>query len=290
LAYQAKVIPIMIASPGDVYEEREVARDVIHTWNYINSVVTSAVLMPVGWETHSSPELGTRPQELINKRVLKDCDLLVGIFWTRIGTPTGTSESGTVEEIEKHIAEGKPAMLYFSSKPVAPQSLNAKQYEALTVFKKNCYERGLVEEFDNLANFKDKFSQQLQICLHNNPYLKSVLSSIAADHIALESNNPIKNMPPGTNLSTEAKILLKEASKDKRGIILKITVMEGRFIETNERSYGGGIGRESARWEYALKQLVEKGYVVARGSKDQVFEVTHEGFALADQLPNDIEA
>ena len=103
MAYQATVIPVMIASPGDVFEEREIVRDVIHTWNYINSLKTRVVLIPAGWETHSSPELGSRPQELINSRVLKDCDLLIGVFWTRIGSPTGTSESGTVEEIEKHV-------------------------------------------------------------------------------------------------------------------------------------------------------------------------------------------
>ena len=83
MPYQATVIPVMIASPGDVLEERNVTRDVIHEWNYVNSMSTNAVLMPVGLETHSVPELGTRPQQLINEHVLKDCDLLVGIFWAR---------------------------------------------------------------------------------------------------------------------------------------------------------------------------------------------------------------
>src|SRR5713101_1313849 len=103
MPYQATVLPIMIASPGDVLEAREVAREAIHEWNYVNSYSANAVLMPVGWETHSSPELGERPQELINERLLKDCDLLVGVFWTRLGTPTGKSPSGTVEEIQRHL-------------------------------------------------------------------------------------------------------------------------------------------------------------------------------------------
>ena len=120
MPYQATVIPIMIASPGDVYEEREVIREVVHNWNYINSTRTKVILIPAGWKTHTAPELGTRPQELINSRILRDCDLLIGVFWTRLGTPTGKSESGTVEEIEEHIKAGKPAMIYFSSKPAAP--------------------------------------------------------------------------------------------------------------------------------------------------------------------------
>ncbi len=54
MPYQATVIPIMIASPGDVLEERNVTRDIIHEWNYVNSISTNAVLLPVGWETHSA--------------------------------------------------------------------------------------------------------------------------------------------------------------------------------------------------------------------------------------------
>jgi hypothetical protein len=72
MAYKATVIPIMIASPGDVFEEREVIREVVHNWNYINSAKTKVILIPAGWETHSFPELGARPQELINRPILKE--------------------------------------------------------------------------------------------------------------------------------------------------------------------------------------------------------------------------
>lgn len=60
----------------------------------------------------SGPAHARRPQEIINKQVLRNCDLLIAVFWTRLGTPTGGSTSGTVEEIREHIATGKPAMIY----------------------------------------------------------------------------------------------------------------------------------------------------------------------------------
>lgn len=125
------VVPVMIASPGDVSDERNIIREVIHDWNDVNAAMSRTMLAPVGWETHSSPELGARPQELINSRLLRECDLLIGVFWTRLGTPTGKAESGTVEEIREHINAGKPAMIYFSSKPVAPQSIDVAQYSAV---------------------------------------------------------------------------------------------------------------------------------------------------------------
>ncbi len=117
--------------------------------------------MPVSWETHTSPEQGVRAQALINSRVLKDCDLLIGVFWTRLGTPTGKAPSGTVEEIHEHIKDGKPAMIYFSSKPVPPQNLDQEQFNALQAFKSQCEKDGLIEQFKDTIEFKEKVTQQL---------------------------------------------------------------------------------------------------------------------------------
>ena len=44
-------------------------------------------LQPVGWETHSFPDMSDRAQGLIKKQVLEGSDLLVAIFRYRIGTP-----------------------------------------------------------------------------------------------------------------------------------------------------------------------------------------------------------
>jgi len=276
----------MIASPGDVFEEREVVRDVVHTWNYINSLRNKVVLMPAGWETHSSPELGSRAQELINSRVLKDCDMLIGVFWTRLGTPTGNAESGTAEEIERHISAGKPAMIYFSSKPVAPQSIDLTQYQALQNFKVKCRDLGLVEEFENTIEFKEKISRHLQLCLHNNPYILGLLDQVADNEV--EGNSFLEAYKNARDISDEAAILLKAASKGDRGTILKISVIGGRFIQAGGSTFGGQGGRESARWEQALNELVERNLIVARSYKGEVFELTHEGWSLADSLPDDL--
>jgi hypothetical protein len=109
--YDAKVINVMIASPGDVSSERRIAVAVVHEWNATHAETHRAVLQPVGWETHASPDMGARGQAIINRQSLDACDLLVAIFWSRLGTPTGTAESGTVEELRAHVAAGRPAMV-----------------------------------------------------------------------------------------------------------------------------------------------------------------------------------
>lgn len=286
MAYQATVIPVMIASPGDVFEEREVVRDVIHTWNYINSFKTKVVVMPAGWETHASPELGARPQELINSRVLKDCDLLIGVFWTRIGSPTGTSLSGTVEEIEEHVKAGKPAMIYFSSRPVTPESVDTDQFSAVQEFRSKCKSLGLIESYDNIVDFKDKVTRHLQMCLHNSRHIQNLLQQAGgADDGMVSSAEATKVAQPHDYLSEEARVLLKTASKDKNGMILKMAVIGGRFIQAGGKTFGGGGGRESAIWEHALNELIQHDLVVGCGHKGEVFELTHDGWLVADTLP-----
>ena len=60
----------MIASPGDVAEERQVIREMIHEWNDINSARSKVMLTPIGWETHTSPELG-------KVRISPRCEIIV---------------------------------------------------------------------------------------------------------------------------------------------------------------------------------------------------------------------
>lgn len=285
----------MIASPGDVSEERNLIRDIIHEWNDIHSMQTKSVLMPVGWETHSSPDLGGRPQALINKNILEICDLLVGVFWTRIGTPTGEAESGTAEEIRRHVDAGKPAMVYFSTAPVAPATLDPDQYNALKEFKDWCKGKGLIEEYDNLAAFSDKFRRQVQIMIRDNDYLKSLSTAnetgagILETTIA-ESSGAIKRaagqwVESAIELTEEAQRLLIEATKDKSGTIMSIRFIGGQAIQTNNINFtDSGDRRSVARWEAALEQLVDHGLIAAIGYKNEVFEVTARGFEVADSL------
>ena len=283
MAYKATIIPVMIASPGDVAEERKAIREVIHDWNDVNASSQGVVLTPVGWETHSSPELGARPQELINDRLLKDCDLLIAVFWTRLGSPTGETLSGTVEEIEEHIAAGKPAMLYFSSKPVAPESIDAEQYAAVKEFKRRVRDQGLIDEFDNLDQFRRKLAKQLQLCLLHNSHIKSIVEEASEGSVDVVPSSATPEKPESLPLSEDSRHLLKLAASKEDGVILKTATFDGRHIQAGGQTLGGH-GKEAAKWEEALNELINEDLVVPRGYKDQVFELTHKGWKVSEQL------
>lgn len=163
MPFDSRAYRILIASPSDVEEEREIAVRVIQEWNDLHAHTRGVVLLPLRWETHSAPEYGVRPQEVINRAIVDQCDLLIGIFWTRIGTSTGVAESGTLEEIARVAKAGKPIMLYFSKIGMDPEQIDVAQLNKLKAFKAATYSNALVESYKNQVEFRDKFARQLEL-------------------------------------------------------------------------------------------------------------------------------
>ncbi len=282
MSFNATVFKIMIASPEDILSERVLIREVLYEWNAVNSDLRKIVLFPVAWETHSSPEMGDRPQAIINKRLLKDCDLLVGVFWTRIGTATGEYASGTVEEIEEHIRAGKPVMLYFSTAPVLPDSIDQDQYSELKKFKDSCKSRGLYETYSDINEFRIKFYRQLQLKLNSNPEFIKVSGPPFVSESIIDGGT-IPNIP---KLSREAQVLLKEASKDQGGDIMRLQFLGGHFlVQSNGKNFiSENTPREHAIWEGAIEELEKKGLIKDRGQKRELFGITREGFEIAELI------
>ncbi|MCF9016924.1 DUF4062 domain-containing protein [Pseudomonas syringae] len=278
MSYTAETFNVMIASPGDVASERAIVRDVIYEWNAVNSNVRKIVLLPIGWESHSSPEMGASPQTIINQQILGKCDLLIGVFWTRIGTPTDEYASGTVEELEKHIQSGKPAMLYFSSQPVAMDSVDLEQAAAVKKFKTDCQSRGLYEGYDSLSDFRANLYRHLQLKVNEHPLFNSAENCSINEMIESKTSIP--------KLSNEARILLKEASLDSHGTIMHIVYLGGTDVQTNGKNLIAEKNdrREVARWEQALVELTNEGLIIGQGYKGEIYQVTNFGYQIADMI------
>lgn len=276
MSYQATVFKVMIASPSDVAAERSIVREVLSEWNIIHSDSRHVVLLPVGWETHSVPEMGDRPQAIINKQILSDCDLLVGVFWTRIGTATGEYDSGTVEEIEEHIKADKPAMLYFSNSPVVPDSVDAEQYSRLKVFKDSCKSRGIYESYSDLSDFRSKFYRQLQIKINLDKQFSGDDTSPVME--AQQTQSTLR-------ISREAQALLKACALDPSGQILHLPHFGGLVIQVSGKNLvEDNNPRSSAMWGGALAELENQGLIASAGPKRQIFKMTREGYVVADQI------
>ena len=153
MVFRTHTYQVLIASPSDMPEEREAVTEAIYEWNTQHAEQESVVLLPVKWETHALPTADTRPQAALNRQFVS-CDILVGMFWTKLGSNTGVAESGTVEEIDQFVQVGKPAMLYFSGRLVDPSAIDVTQLSRLREFKTRTYEHALAGKFTDLSDLK----------------------------------------------------------------------------------------------------------------------------------------
>jgi hypothetical protein len=144
--------------------------------------------------------MGDRPQGIINRQLVDIADVLIGVFWTRLGTPTGEAESGTVEEIERFIAADKPVLLYFSNQPVLPGSVDPAEYSRLLEFKKSLRERGLYDTYESEAELWRKAPSGVTRVMRDYFRLESVASS-AAEAVARPSVSLIARVDRERELS-----------------------------------------------------------------------------------------
>ncbi|MEV8829985.1 hypothetical protein AB0063_16605 [Klebsiella pneumoniae] len=245
MSFSATVLNVLIASPSDVPEEREAITESLYEWNALNSQTSGFVLLPVRWESHSAPAMGDRPQGIINDQVVRNCDMLIGAFWTRLGSPTGIEESGTVEEIKWFLKQQKPVMLYYSKKQVDLDLIDTQQLEKLKDFKKSIRDKGIQEQYTNVDELKMKLLRQLTIVLREVS-VNTVVDVKAVK--AAKSHEDNKSDADSSTLSTpspKAKVKKTTSSSEIR----LIDYTEKAFVVVGDTSdYVQQLKDLSGRW------------------------------------------
>ncbi len=175
----AYVLNVFISSPSDTSDERSMIKDSIYRWNLLNYERERIILNVVNFQENAYAILGTRPQGALNSQLLKNADILIGVFWQRIGTPTEDESghqyiSGSAEEIERHINANKPAMLFFSKKAL-PQDYDRNQFEKLQEFRNQYMNKGLICEFNDHEN---PFFNHISLLMNGNEVKKLLQSQI----------------------------------------------------------------------------------------------------------------
>ena len=122
---RAQVLKVVVVGPSDVQRECESVKSIADDLNEtMRHGRIPAALQVLHWKTDSRPGahiLG--PQGRIDEDLdIDDCDVLIGVFWRRFGTPVHDAESGTEHEIRraKRLWEERrrpEVMLYFNQAP-----------------------------------------------------------------------------------------------------------------------------------------------------------------------------
>ena len=238
----------MIGCPSDITEEKDVAFRVLNNWNNLNSEKNRMVLLPIHWSISSYPAMGKHPQKLLNEQLVEKSDLMICIFGTRLGSPTDTEISGTVEEIKEHRKAGKDVMVFFKNSVDDISSVDLQQLQKIKDFKESIKNDVLWQEFSDAKDFEKKLSDKLQLYLNNNWFQNTA--------------DPQENKHSTDTVfsSHEIKVITKWVqSGDADGYLLSF--IGGNLFVLGNSQYEVADGREKAEWDDFMERLIESGLV-----------------------------
>lgn len=152
---------LTLCGPGDVAKEIAIALEVVAEWNQRHGEARGVWLKARHWRTDAHPELGERAQAVVNGQIIDDAEIIVAIFWSRFGSPTGAADSGTQEEIIRGVRLGKKVMVYFSDLEPLPAGARPEQVEQVENFRRELWSQGLCGSFQSRQKFREEFTRHL---------------------------------------------------------------------------------------------------------------------------------
>lgn len=263
---KAIVLNVFIASPSDTMDERAAIRDAIHRWNEVHASQEGIVLIPVLWENHAVPEMGGRPQAIINRRLLSRCQLLIATFWTRLGTASGMAESGTAEEIAWFRNSGRRVMLYFCTKPVQPYNIESDQLARLKEYRDKCSREGLYVYYASADELRDRLDKDL------TEAAKEIRDSLGREAVPMVGDAAMPQSPP-SNLTIKAN---RDFERDVR--------LVGSRWEVNKQGDGIGYARDNMRdlAAAATSLMAQLDVTEAKAIRDCLRDVAVAATQIAD--------
>lgn len=174
-----RIIKVVLVSPSDLQAEREICKKTIENINStLDTFGEDYRVKLIGWED-VPPGVG-RANDYLGKYLdIKNCEIIVGMFWYRFGSPPGSIrpddgvpyKSGTEEELEnafrfRNDNKHPEIMIYWKRDELPKFKFDEDyiQYARLIEFMRGCYPNGrhpayYVEFFSQ--EFEKRFSQDL---------------------------------------------------------------------------------------------------------------------------------
>lgn len=263
--FKALCYNVMIVSPSDIADERNIIKDAIYRWNEINSKKRNIVFLASGWDTNVHPDSGCHPQASINQQILKEADFIIAVFGNKIGSPTAEYPSGSVEEIMRHMESGKKALIYFSKMPVPREQLDMEQIQRLNAFKKVIQNTVYFKEYLTLDELKSMIRDDIQL----------ISNELDSPSEIQETDRSFSRLA----LSDRERHILKLMRGRGNGSLQWVPVLGGWLLNDHEiRDV-----RQVAEIKSAIKSLTEN-HLIERKGIGKTFFLTSEGYDVSDFL------
>ncbi|UWU79165.1 hypothetical protein N2603_12105 [Bradyrhizobium huanghuaihaiense] len=190
---------LVVASPSDVFEARRAVFDGVYELNRALEPQRISI-RAMGWEEYVTPGIGAETQDVINRQLLRDYDILVAIFGTKLGTPTAGALSGTVEEIEHAISDTTSVMgqhrvqAYFLDRIDGTASISIDELKRVHDFRKSLEPRGVLYR---LFKTEQELQQEIRVNIH-----RSIIEYLSRlPQRSLSTSEPQTEQPPNVQAS-----------------------------------------------------------------------------------------
>ncbi|MGH9839067.1 MAG: NACHT domain-containing protein [Blastocatellia bacterium] len=246
---QKQILRIVVASPSDVKAERDLLPNVMEELNRGVAADRGLRLELSRWETDTHPGFHPEgPQGLIDPFLqITDCDLLIGVFWKRFGTPTADGQTGTEHEINLAINAWKEKcspqiFVYFNQKSYTPKSkAEIDQWGAVLEFQRNFPKEGLWWPYKGKAQFERFIRNHLTNFIRTLPKPDNSSAPQTAEPISPERlNERIKTYRDNLKQNVGRVYLLGETeSRELQKVFVELTINESYSRPTANSEWMG---------------------------------------------------
>lgn len=234
---------LLISCPGDVNQFTDIIRECVGNFNRVYGNINNMEIVTKHWSTDSYPQSGDKPQELLNKQFVRECDAAVAIFWTKFGTPTDRYGSGTEEEIEEMLSSNKQVFMYFLDAPVNPSSVDMEQYKKVQAFKEKYKDRGIY--------FIVRDEQELRQLFTNHLGMHFLPLAVGGKNSFEKKASPVLKIKAASQQEDKDAIVeysgfseCKLVKDKKKSIISKITLLQQGYFEAREEKPSEAIEKK----------------------------------------------
>jgi thymidylate kinase len=272
---KVRLLRLVVASPGDVQRERDAVQAVANEADREYGSKLGSRIEVVRWETDAFPAFHAQgPQKIIDSVLnIDECDVLVGIFWKRFGTPTLKVNSGTEHEIrtayKSWLEKQSPhIMLYFNKEPYSPDTGDElKQWAEVLQFRHDFSDKGLWWPYNGPADFERLFRRHLR------QVIERLMAPASAEPSGQETKPDSREIQDRNAYISRYQALIAESAKE---IVLSTSKLHRSEKSPEAKVINTGL-REAHERGVDIRILVADGYDRLPGA----LEVTGElGIAL----------
>ena len=227
MTYVATVVQVLLSSPSDLpSEHRNLINSTIRVWTTNYSRRFGVLFSPTDWQEGVSPSYGQGPQAFINEQLVASSDMGLVVFTSRLGTPTKTHPSGTVEEIELLHSQGKRVAILRNTMPSAPATTTEaiQQLSKLDEYLSSIQDKALYSSYST----NEQLTQIINNTLNNVARDYDPPSEPNVSRAQSSTSDPTSGVWPSAETERYTETDSKGRLKNKRRLYLTLTNRTGK--------------------------------------------------------------